>query len=256
MDGNRRWARAHKFKLLKGHDRGAERIETVVEKAFAVGIPYVTFWTFSTENWNRSKVELEMLFTVFRTTLLGSIVTRLLARGVKLQIIGNYKQFPKDIVEGLEKVVEDSKDNTGIIATLAINYGGRVEILEAVKKIIEEEQQPVIPAKAERQTFLPRSTAAGIQSKKNSLITGSPIRSGMTNILDEEVFSKYLSTSNLPDPDLVIRTGGEQRLSGFLPWQTVYSELYFTDTFWPDFDEKEFEKALEEFGNRQRRFGK
>jgi undecaprenyl diphosphate synthase len=214
MDGNRRWARAHKFRLLMGHDRGAERIQTIVEKSFEKGIPYVTFWTFSTENWNRSKVELEMLFAVFRTKLLGPVVKRLLAKGVKLQLIGNYKQFPQDIVEGLEKVVEESKDNTSIVATLAINYGGRGEILEAVKK------------------------------------------SGMTREIDEQTFSSYLSTKDLPDPDLVIRTGGEQRLSGFLPWQTVYSELYFTDTLWPDFDEDAFQKALDSYAARQRRFGK
>lgn len=218
MDGNRRWAKAHKLEALMGHNRGADRIETIVDAAARKGIPYVTFWAFSTENWKREEKEVAMLFTVFRNVLAGPMIKRLITNGVKLQIIGDYQAFPKDIVAGLESLMEDSKDNTKITANIALNYGGRGEILRAIKSL-----------GADAETLLE---------------------------IDEERFGNLLYTAGLPDPDLVIRTGGEQRLSGFLAWQTVYSELYFTQTFWPDFDEGAFAKALEEFGKRQRRFGK
>lgn len=217
MDGNRRWARAHKFQLLSGHNRGAARIETIVEAAAKKEIPFVTFWAFSTENWNRDEKEVAMLMKVFRDVLSGSMAGRLIKNGVKLQIIGDFTEFPKDIVEGLEKLMAASKDNKRITATIAINYGGRAEILGAVNELL---------------------------------------KMGKVSKISEETFSSLLYTKNQPDPDLLVRTGGELRLSGFLPWQAVYSELYFTETFWPDFDEKEFEKALEEFNSRQRRFGK
>lgn len=244
MDGNRRWAKAHKLATLMGHNRGAERIETIVEAAAKKGIEYTTFWAFSTENWNREQQEVDTLITVFRSVLSGPIVGRMIKNGVKLQVIGEYRAFPTDIVKRVEELKELSKDNSRITATIALNYGGRAEILAAVNKILNEASSSVFPAKA------------GIQVNKEFLTTGSPIMSGMTKIVNEEMFSSYLYTKDQLDPDMIIRTGGEQRLSGFLPWQSVYSELYFTETFWPDFDEKEFEKALEEYGRRQRRFGK
>jgi len=218
MDGNRRWARAHKFRLLRGHNSGAERIETIVEAAAKKKIPFVTFWAFSTENWNREKDEVAMLMKVFRSVLSGQMANRLIKNGVKLQVIGNFTKFPKDIVEGLEKLMAASRDNKRITATIAINYGGREEILKAVREVVK--------------------------------------LSRVSRVLYEDTLASFLYTKDLPDPDMIVRTGGEQRLSGFLPWQAVYSELYFTDTYWPDFDEKEFEKALEEFNRRQRRFGK
>lgn len=223
MDGNRRWAKAHKFQILMGHNRGAERIETVVEAAAKKNISYVTFWAFSTENWNRGKSEVDMLMQVFRDVLSGPIVNRMIQNKVKLQVIGDYHAFPQDIVEHVESLMERSKANTRIIANIALNYGGRQEILDAVNKIKVSEVSKV---------------------------------SGVSKVIDEKMFASYLYTFNQPDPDMIVRTGGEQRLSGFLPWQSVYSELYFTDVFWPDFDEKEFEKALEEYARRQRRFGK
>ena len=219
MDGNRRWAKAHKMQILMGHNRGAERIETIVEAAANKGIPYVTFWAFSTENWNREKVEVEMLMKIFREVLIGPMAGRLIKKGVKLQIIGDYSKFPSDIVEGLEKVKTSSKNNTRITANIALNYGGRAEILRAVKTLLESEKVHALE-------------------------------------IDEEMFTSLLYTKDEPDPDMIIRTGGEQRLSGFLPWQAVYSELYFTDIYWPDFDDEAFDKALEEYARRQRRFGK
>lgn len=215
MDGNRRWAKEHRMVVALGHERGGERIERIVEYAAKKGVKVVTFWAFSTENWNRGKLEIEILFRIFRNFLKSEMVARLIRNGVKLQIIGEYKAFPNDIVTGLEKLLTDSRDNTRITAIIALNYGGRAEIIRAVNALLKVKEE-----------------------------------------IDEQTFSHYLYTAGQPDPDLIIRTGGEQRLSGFLPWQGVYSELYFTDVYWPDFDEKEFDKALEVYAGRERRFGK
>jgi undecaprenyl diphosphate synthase len=217
MDGNRRWARENKLALLMGHNKGAEQIEHLVSYGVDHGIKFMTFWAFSTENWKRSEEEVSLLMHVFRTILLGSMVKRLVKNGVKLQIIGDYHAFSKDIVEGLEKLMSDSERNDKITATIALNYGGRQEILRVVNRLVKESNSEEIT---------------------------------------EVQFGNYLYTAGQPDPDLIIRTGGEQRLSGYLPWQSVYSELYFTDTYWPDFNEQAFEKALSEYTHRERRFGK
>jgi undecaprenyl diphosphate synthase len=217
MDGNRRWAREHKLEMIMGHKKGADRIEAIVEHGAKKGIKVMTFWVFSTENWKRKKGEVDMLLKVFRDMFQGQMVKRMIAKGVKLQIIGEYRAFPQDIVNGLEKLMKASESNTRVAVNIALNYGGRQEILRVVNEIV----------KADRKEFI-----------------------------DEEKFSSYLFTTGQPDPDMIIRTGGEQRTSGFLPWQAVYSELYFTKTFWPDFDEKELDKALEEYAVRERRFGK
>jgi undecaprenyl diphosphate synthase len=216
MDGNRRWAREHKLAILMGHNKGAEQIENIVTYGADKGIKYVTFWAFSTENWKRSEEEVSHLMEVFRTILLGPMVKRLIKKGVRLQIIGDYQAFSKDIVEGLDKLIEESKNNDLITATIALNYGGRPEIIRAVNRLLKENVSEI----------------------------------------NEAEFSKYLYTFEQPDPDLIIRTGGEQRLSGYLPWQGVYSELYFTDTYWPEFDETAFQTALDEYTHRERRFGK
>jgi undecaprenyl diphosphate synthase len=216
MDGNRRWAREHAFDLLKGHESGVHSLEPLLSYAVQKKINYLTFWAFSSENWNRGKTEVELLMQVFRHFLTSPIVARAMKNGIQFRIIGDYHAFPKDIVEGIERIIEASKQNTTVIATFALNYGGRAEILDAIKTLISE-------------------------GKKD---------------INEQTFSSLLDTSGLPDPDLIIRTGGEQRLSGFLPWQSVYSELYFTNTYWPDFDEEEFDKALAEYASRERRFGK
>ncbi len=216
MDGNRRWAKVHALSVFTGHSKGTEQVETIVELASQKGIKYITLWAFSTENWNRGETEVRLLMEVFRNTLKGTMVPRLIEKGVKLNIIGELHNFPKDIVEGVKDIIEKSRNNTRIYATIALNYGGRQEILRAVNNLLQQ----------------------GVKE------------------VNEETFSKYLYTENQPDPDLIIRTGGEERLSGFLPWQGVYSELYFTKTYWPDFNAEEFDKALKEFARRERRFGK
>lgn len=219
MDGNRRWARKRMLPIITGHYNGAERIESLVEYAAKKGIKYVTFWAFSTENWGRGEEETGFIMQVARDFLKSDVLERMMEKGVRVNVIGDYEAFPEDIVDGLRRVVEKSKNNETITVIFALNYGGRAEIVRAVNNVL--------------------SSKFNVLSK-----------------IDEEVFSSFLYTKDFSDPDLIVRTGGEMRLSGFLPWQSGYSELYFTETLWPDFDEKAFELAIEEFERRERRFGK
>ena len=217
MDGNRRWAKARGLESVKGHEYAAKNaIEPLIEKCAEMGIPYVTFWAFSTENWKRDESELKGLFDIFRFAL-GSLALRFIQKGARLRILGDLNRFPKDIAQKSFEMISQSSKNNKITVTFALNYGGRDEILRAVKKIISAK----IP----------------------------------TDQIDENLFSSYLDTAGIPDPDLVIRTGGEQRLSGYLPWQSVYSELYFTPTLFPDFTTDQFALAIDEFLKRDRRFG-
>lgn len=216
MDGNRRWAKKHHLLLEKGHEEGARRIEPIVQEAAKRGIRFLTFYSFSTENWKRNAVEIQTLMNLFRVMLHDPVVTRLNQKGVRVNIIGDYYAFPDDIVTRIEEIHEQSKRNSTIITNFALNYGGRDEIVRALRKI------------------------------------GHKHLSDVT----EETIASHLDTRDQPDPDLIIRTGGEQRLSNFLTWQSVYSELYFTDVLWPDFTPEEFAKALTWYRNRQRRYGK
>lgn len=217
MDGNRRWAKAKGLNPVEGHEFAAKNaVEPIIEKCAELGIPYITFWAFSTENWKRDESELKKLFEVFRFAL-GSLAVRFIKKGARLRLLGDINKFPKDIAQKSLEMMSKSSDNHKITVTFALNYGGRDEILRAVKKIINEK----IPAED----------------------------------ISEEVFSAHLDTSGIPDPDLIIRTGGEQRTSGYLPWQSVYSELYFTPVLFPDFNPEELQKALDHFRLRDRRFG-
>ncbi len=216
MDGNRRWAKKNNHHQYYGHKRGYEQIESIVDLGIQKNIPIMTFWAFSTENWKRSKEEVSYLMTLFRRFFASGFLKRLMKKGIRLQILGDLEPFPSDLQEKAKKVIEETKNNTQITMNIALNYGGHAEILQAVQK--------------------------ALKAKKKEIT--------------EDEFSTYLYTNGQVDPDLLVRTGGEIRLSGFLPWQSTYSELYFTDTLWPDFDESEFEKALEDYATRQRRFGK
>ncbi len=218
MDGNRRWAEEKKLRSLLGHHKGYRQIEKIVDRANKYGIPYITFWAFSTENWKRSDEEVAYLMELFRKALKGNLFKKVMDKGGKIVVLGNLKAFPEDIRTEIIKAVEESRNNTGIQVNIALNYGGREEIVQAVQKIVSDKI-------------------------KQYEITG-------------DLISQYLYTKNQPDPDLIIRTGGAQRLSGYLPWQSIYSELYFTDTYWPDFEAEEFDKAIEEYKRRERRFGK
>lgn len=222
MDGNRRWAKQHKIEILKGHEYVANKvIEDLAVHCIKRGIPYLTLWAFSTENWSRDQEEVTGLMHIFRSAFAKS-AKRLHELNIKLNVIGDMSRFPEDIQENSQKWLEESKDNTQLTVTFALNYGGRNEILRGMRSIAQQ-------------------VADGKLSPEN---------------IDEQVVSESLDTAELPDPDLLIRPGGEQRLSGLMPWQTVYTELYFTDVLMPDFGPEELDKALAEYGQRQRRFGK
>lgn len=216
MDGNRRWAKKNKLSILMGYRHAAlETIETITDAAIKLDVKYLSLWAFSTENWNREKAEVNGLINLFREVLNDNI-ERLHRKGVRILCIGDLSKFPPDIQKRLALLIEKTKDNKNLTAILALNYGGRDEIIRAIKKI-----------------------------PQNKLKT-----------LTEEEFSSYLDTRGIPNPELLIRPGGEIRLSGFLPWQTEYTEFYFTEKLWPDFTEKDLEDAIIEYQNRQRRFGK
>ncbi len=217
MDGNRRWAKKQGLEPVKGHEYAANHtIEPLIEKCVDLGIPYVTFWAFSTENWKRDEKEVRGILDIFRIAF-GALALRFIKRGAKLQILGDMSRFPEDIAKKSMEMISKSSKNNKITVSFALNYGGRDEIIRAIKKIINDQ----IPA----------------------------------NNINEEIFSSYLDTAGMPDPDLVIRTGGERRTSGYLPWQSVYSELYFTPTLFPDFTPDQFMKAIDDFTQRDRRFG-
>ncbi len=243
MDGNRRWAKKRGLPIIVGHHKGVERIEPLVEQAAKFDIKYITFWAFSSENWKRGEREVGFLMRVFREFIKSSVVKRMMEKDVRVKVIGDIDQFPKDIVDGVRKIVEKSKENKTITATFALNYGGRQEILRAINVILNEVKNP--------------STHLRTRIRERSFDSALRRAQGFAqdDTVDEKVFSSYLYTHDLPDPDLVVRTGGEARLSGFMPWQTVYSELYFTSTLWPDFSKKEFGEALVEYDKRERRFG-
>lgn len=218
MDGNRRWARQHKLEALMGHKYVAEKVlEPLVEHSIERGVAFLTLWAFSTENWNRDAEEVTGLMNLFREAFSHNAKT-LHRLGVRLRVIGDLERFPKDIRENVHHWMDVSKDNTKITVVFALNYGGRDEILRAIHSLANTDVD-------------------------------------LKNIT-ESAFSTALDTQEMPDIDLIIRPGGEQRLSGFLPWQAVYSELYFTDILMPDFTPAELDKALDEYSQRQRRFGK
>jgi len=214
MDGNRRWAKSQGLSPEIGHEEGARRIEPLVEEAVKNKVKFLTFYSFSTENWKRSPFEVQKILQVFRTMLYDSTVDRLQGKGVRVNIIGSYKAFPSDIVQRVEEIHEMSKKNDVITVNFALNYGGRDEIIRAVSCLVEKKEK-----------------------------------------VTEKSLAELLDTSNQPDPDLIIRTGGERRLSNFLTWQSVYSELYFTDVLWPVFTPLEFQSALAWYKERERRFG-
>lgn len=215
MDGNRRWARKRGLPAVAGHKAGVDSVHAVVKAASDAGIKALTIYAFSTENWNRSKLEVSALMFLLKKTI-AAYADELERENVKLMFSGRTDQLPAAARQVMSAAVERLKDNTGMVLNIALNYGGRQELLDAANKAL----------------------AAGLKS------------------LDEVSFAKLLYTSPLPDPDLLIRTSGEMRLSNFLLWQAAYSEFYVTDTLWPDFRAEEFMKALLEYQARERRRGK
>jgi undecaprenyl diphosphate synthase len=221
MDGNRRWARERGLPILAGHRRVADEVlEPLIEYAARRGVRYMTFWAFSTENWHRDNAEVRGIMAIFRHVIKNRW-SRLHEKGVRVRVIGDLSRFPPDIQQALGDVVEQTKNNTTITAVFALNYGGRDEIVRAIEK-------------------LRANSKFKIQNSK----------------LAEEDFCQYLDTKGIPDPDMIIRTGGEQRISGFLLWQSEYSELYFPAWYMPDFTLLRLDEAIEEYKRRKRRFGK
>jgi undecaprenyl diphosphate synthase len=218
MDGNRRWAREKGLPLLEGHRKGFEKFKEAARWCKKKGVKILTVFAFSAENWSRSKQEVSYLIGLLKLALSKKEVENLNKDGARLQIIGQKERFSKDIQKLMAEAEEKTKNNKEVIFNLALSYGGRAEILEAVKNIVRKKVSP--------------------------------------DKINEKLFSQNLWTKGMPDPDLIIRTSGEERLSGFLIWQAAYSELYFHEKYWPEFSEKDLDQVFAEFSRRQRRFGK
>ena len=220
MDGNGRWAKSRFLPRTAGHKAGVETIRKVVKEADRLGIQYLTLYAFSTENWKRPKLEVDALMNLL-VTYLRNEIDELHKNNVKLTAVGDFEKLPEACVKELHSAMDKTKDNTGVHLNLALNYGGRNDIREAVVEIAKEYKEGKI---------------------------------SLEDITEERI-KKHLSTGEIPDPDLVIRTSGEQRLSNFLLWDIAYSEFYYTDIHWPDFDGEALEKAIYAYQKRDRRFG-
>jgi len=220
MDGNGRWAEQRQLPRIFGHRQGVETVRTVVKECRALGIPHLTLYAFSSENWGRPAAEVAALMELLGLFLAQELET-LMSEDIRLRVIGNIALLPVDVRRVLEDTIERTAGNQRLVLTLALSYGARDEILRAVQSLATE--------------------VAG-----NKLAVAE---------IDEQCFSAALDTAGLPDPDLLIRTSGEMRISNFLLWQLAYAELYFTEVLWPDFSAVELRLALEDFAARQRRFG-
>jgi undecaprenyl diphosphate synthase len=221
MDGNGRWAKQKGKLRVFGHEKGSEAVKQVVEGCAELGVKNLTLYAFSTENWNRPKLEVQMLMKLLISSLKKEIKT-LQDNNIKLNAIGNLNALPSKVYKELMDVIETTKSNTNLTLTLALSYGSRDELVNAIKQI-------------------------SIKVKNNII---SPEK------IDESVINEHLYTQNLPDVDLLIRTSGEQRISNFLLWQIAYAELYFTNIFWPDFTKQHLYEAIVNYQKRERRFGK
>ena len=221
MDGNGRWAELHGNDRIFGHRQGVDAVRSVVEGAGEAGIEYLTLYAFSTENWDRPKEEVDALMSLLVNAIVQE-TNHLKEKNVKMLAIGNLASLPPDVQSKLDEAVQSTSSNTGLQLVLALSYSGRWEILEAVKKIVREVQSGEI----------------------------------IDNQINESVFATHLSTSGIPDPELLIRTSGEYRVSNFLLWQIAYSEFYFTPILWPDFRKENLFEAIADFQRRERRFGK
>lgn len=220
LDGNGRWAKSKGMPRNYGHTVGAKNVETVCRAADELGIKYLTLYAFSTENWNRPQNEVNALMKLLEGYLKNCIKTAD-KNNMRVRVIGEITRLSNAFQQRIRELETASASNTGLNLTIAINYGGRDEILRAVRHMVEDAREGKLETKD----------------------------------IDENVFSSYLDTRELPDPDLLIRTSGEQRLSNYLLWQLAYSEFYFTDVPWPDFHKKELELAIEAYNKRDRRFG-
>lgn len=220
MDGNGRWAKKRALPRIAGHHEGMKVVRKTTKLANELGIKTLTLYAFSTENWKRPKNEVEYIMSL-PDEFLGTFLPDLIEENVQVKMMGYKNQLPVHTLRAIEKAIEETKNNDGLVLNFALNYGSRAEILDAVKQVLNDS------------------------------------KSGKINEteFDEKVFSSYLMTANFTDPDLLIRTSGEIRLSNFMLWQLAYSEFWFTEVLWPDFNEEHLLEAIETFQKRQRRFG-
>ena len=221
MDGNGRWANLQGKSRVKGHQQGARTVRDIVEEAKSQGIKYLTLYAFSKDNWSRPKEEVNILMKLLVTSLKKEY-NRLINNNIRLQSIGEEDDLPNPVKEELNYVIVKTKNNTGMVLTLAINYGGKEELTDAMKTIAFKVKNSIIPPEK----------------------------------VDQSTINEHLCTRNLPAVDLLIRTSGEERISNFLLWHIAYAELYFTDTLWPDFKKEDLHKAIVDYAKRERRFGK
>ena len=221
MDGNGRWAKKRLFNRIKGHEKGSETVRTIVRACREIGISYLTLYAFSTENWQRPRSEVAALMTLLKK-FLESEQKEMLDNNIRLYAIGQIERLPENVRQVLYKAMTLTKKNDGMLLVLALSYGGRAEIVRMVKEIV-------------------------IKTKNGSI---DP------DLITPEIISEHLYTKEMPDPDLLIRTSGEMRISNFLLWQIAYTEIYVTDTLWPDFGKDELVRILQDYQQRERRFGK
>ena len=221
MDGNGRWAQQRMLRRIVGHQRGAETVKMVVEQSHLLGIKYLTLFAFSSENWSRPAIEVRALMTLLKKYIRAE-TARMMRKNIRYNVIGNRDDLPDDVNQALSDAIAETAGNTGMVLTLALSYGGRQEISHAAAQMA-------------------RDVAAGKLKADDVTV---------------DIFGSYLDTGGLPDPDFLIRTSGEMRISNFLLWQLAYTELYFTEINWPDFTINELHKALADFQARERRFGK
>ncbi|HIA09213.1 MAG TPA: isoprenyl transferase [Chromatiaceae bacterium] len=221
MDGNGRWATGRKLPRYAGHKTGVDTVETIVEAASDRGIEFLTLFAFSSENWRRPEEEVGLLMKLLLTALKGRI-KRLHKQNVRLRIIGDTGALSSGLQQAIDEAESLTRDNTGLQLNIATNYGGQWDITQAVRQVVDAVSSGALDA----------------------------------NQIDEHSLEPYLAFADSPNPDLFIRTGGERRISNFLLWQLAYTELFFTDTLWPDFDDAELDRAVEWFAGRQRRFGR
>ena len=220
LDGNGRWAKKKHLPRNMGHVQGSKTVERIIEDAHDLGVKYLTVYAFSTENWKRPQDEVDALMKLLRDYL-KNCIKRANKNNMKVRVIGDVTGLSQDLQEKIAELEEASKNNTGINFTIALNYGSRDEMVRAMKQMTADVQ-------------------AGRLKQEE---------------ITEDIFCNYLDTKELPDPDLMIRTSGEERLSNFMLWQLAYTEFYFTDVLWPDFNKKQLKKAIEYYNGRDRRFG-
>jgi undecaprenyl diphosphate synthase len=221
MDGNGRWAKKRILNRIEGHKKGADVVRLIVRASREIGISILTLYAFSTENWQRPKTEVAALMTLLKN-FLKSEQKEMLDNNIRLNTIGQIERLPKDVQQVLNKTIALTKKNSGLILNLALSYGGRAEIVRMVQKIAKKTKEGNIDP----------------------------------DLITPELISDFLYTKGMPDPDLLIRTSGEMRISNFLLWQIAYTEIFITETLWPDFSKKEFLQILKHYKNRERRYGK